>query len=85
MRWSEPCKIQKSNLLNFPRRRTREVSLVLDSMARADQYAVNVLSTALFKGGQRGEPGSEKFATVKIPLQLDVDPGVQPPAPGTLK
>ena len=32
-----------------------------------------------------GEPGSEKFATVKIPLQLDVDPGVQPPAPGTLK
>jgi hypothetical protein len=32
-----------------------------------------------------GEPGAEKFATVAIPLVLDVDPGVQPPAPGTLK
>jgi hypothetical protein len=32
-----------------------------------------------------GEPGSEKFASVAIPLVLDVDPGVQPPAPGTLK
>ena len=32
-----------------------------------------------------GEPGTEKFASVAIPLQLDVDPGVQAPAPGTLK
>jgi hypothetical protein len=32
-----------------------------------------------------GEPGSEKLASVVIPLVLDVDPGVQPPAAGTLK
>jgi hypothetical protein len=32
-----------------------------------------------------GEPGAEKFASVEIPLQLDVDPGVTTPAPGTLK
>lgn len=32
-----------------------------------------------------GEPGSEKFASVKIDLQLDTDPQVQAPAAGTLK
>lgn len=32
-----------------------------------------------------GEPGTEKIASVAIPLVLDVDPSVQGPAAGTLK